>query len=561
MNSVQKIQGHFCNETSGQLLINAEKSQQRYLLFILNKISSFQCSNYIFFSFRDRRTVHTTWERLGVKGPKASSLFLGNLGEVFTKGKFKLFLDWTEKYGKVFGYYEGDTPTLVVADPDMVRDILIKQFNTFDSRRPFLNNLDTPFTDMFIARGNKWKRIRSLTTPTFSAKKMKMMSPLIHQSIDKLMNRLEQRAKDDKDFDIYGDFQCLTLDVIASTVFSYDTDTFNTTVENNPFLHHIQKVFDLGNPDKTSMFQRAQAFLFFSFPGLLDKIRLFLPDTLTPPFGWLRELAGKMIKERQFSGEVRPDYIQLMLDSLNETDGNESGSATDTDFSEDETAKEIRHNSKTKFLTFAEMQGQIVLFLAAGYETTATTLAWAAYFLALNQQVQKKMQQEIDEFFPTKNHKINYETVQKLPYLDMVFSEVSRLAYIGQVAVQRICNETTQIGHITIPKGTKVQINVADIHINPDLWGPEPVDQFVPERFLPERKGNRHPMAYLPFGAGPKNCIGMRFAIMEAKMALINMMLRYNVVKCDKTQVPITCNTDGVHGPANGVYVRLTKRY
>ena len=426
----------------------------------------------------------------------------------------------------------------------MVRDILIKQFNKFNSRRPMLNNLDTPFTDMFIARGDKWKRIRSMTTPTFSAKKMKMMSPLIHQSIDNLMNRLEQRAKDGKDFEIYGDLQCLTLDVIASTVFSLDTDIFNTTVDDNPFLHHIQDIFDFVNPDKTSMFQKVQSFFYISFPGLLDTVRIFLPDTLTPPFGWLRELAGKMIKERQSTGEVRPDYIQLMLDSLNKTDGNESGSATDTDLSEDETAKEIRHNTETKFLTFPEMQSQIVIFLVAGYETTATTLAWTAYFLALNQHVQTKLQQEIDEHFPTKNHKINYETVQKLPYLDMVFSEASRLAYIAQLAVQRICNETTQVSHYTIPKGAKVQINVADIHMNPDLWGPEPVDQFVPERFLPERKGNRHPMAYLPFGAGPKNCIGMRFAIMEAKMALINMMLRYNVVKCDKTQVPFRCNTD-----------------
>ena len=143
----------------------------------------------------------------------------------------------------------------------------------------------------------------------------------------------------------------------------------------------------------------------------------------------------------------------------------------------------------------------------------------------------------------------------------MVFSEVSRLAYIGMLAVQRICNEKTQVGNFTIPEGAKIQINVADIHMNPDLWDPEPVDQFVPERFLPERKGNRHPMAYLPFGAGPKNCIGMRFAIMEAKMALINMMQQYSVVKCNKTQVPLKCTQDGVHGPADGVYVQLAKRH
>ena len=246
-----------------------------------------------------------------------------------------------------------------------------------------------------------------------------------------------------------------------------------------------------------------------------------------------------------------------MLNSLIKTNGHESGFQTGTDLSEEE----IRCDVNSKFLTLPEMQGQIIGFLAAGYEATATTLAFTAYYLALNPNVQEKLQQEIDEHFPIENHKISYETAQKLQYLDMVFSEVSRLAYIGMLAVQRICNETTQVGNFTIPKEAKVQMNVADIHMNPDLWGPEPVDQFVPERFLPERKGNRHPMAYLPFGAGPKNCIGMRFAIMKAKMALINIMQQYSVVKCNKTQVPLKCHLDVVHGPADGVYVQLTKRH
>ena len=496
-----------------------------------------------------------------MKGPKASSLLLGNFVELMTEGRFTLFREWTEKYGKVFGFYEGNIPTLAVADPDVVREILIKQFNKFEQRQPLLDNPDLPDADIFIAKGDRWKRIRGLTTPTFSAKKMKTMSPLVHQSIDKLINRFEQRLKEDKEFDIYKDFKCFTLDVIASTVFSYDTDVFNATVDDNPFLKHIQKIFDDVNPDKMSFLRKAEILLFISFPGLLNTIRLFYPETFDVEAGWLKELAGKMIKDRQSSREVRPDYIQLMLNSLNKTEGNESGSETDTDLSEDEMAKEIRRDAKSKFLTLPEMQGQIVVFLAAGYETTATTLAFTAYYLALNPNVQEKLQQEIDEHFPTKNHKINYETVQKLQYLDMVFSEVSRLAYIGQLAVQRICNETTQVGNFTIPKGAKVQVNVADIHMNPDLWGPEPVDQFVPERFLPKRKGNRHPMAYLPFGAGPKNCIGMRFAIMEAKMAFINMMQRYSVVKCSKTQVPLRCNPDGVHGPADGVYVQVTKRH
>ena len=79
-------------------------------------------------------------------------------------------------------------------------------------------------------------------------------------------------------------------------------------------------------------------------------------------------------------------------------------------------------------------------------------------------------------------------------------------------------------------------------------------------RFTKERKGNRHPMAYMPFGGGPRNCIGMRFAIMEAKMEVINMLKRFTILKCTETQVPLKCTRDGIHGPAEGVYVKLIKR-
>ena len=100
-----------------------------------------------------------------------------------------------------------------------------------------------------------------------------------------------------------------------------------------------------------------------------------------------------------------------------------------------------------------EMQGQIVIFLAAAYETTAITLALVAYHLALNPNVQSKLYEEIDEYFPIRMKTINYETVQRLPYLDMVFCEVSRIASVAILAMQRICINTTNVNGIFIPKG------------------------------------------------------------------------------------------------------------
>ena len=175
-----------------------------------------------------------------------------------------------------------------------------------------------------------------------------------------------------------------------------------------------------------------------------------------------------MIMERQSSGEVRSDYIQLMLNLL-QNPQHGSGSEAETDVHLLKMDGTSGKDNKSKFLTMEEMQAQTFLFLAAGYETTATTLAWVVYYLSLYPDVQSKLRNEIDEYFPIHNQRIGYESVQKLAYLDMVFCEVSRLASIAQNAVQRMGNETTKVGNVIIPKGAKVMINVSDIHSNIDL--------------------------------------------------------------------------------------------
>ena len=301
--------------------------------------------------------------------------------------------------------------------------------------------------------------------------------------------------------------------------------------------------------------------LFRVFPNLAAIARLFNPRITSFKIDWFLDLAKKMIIDRQSTGEVRQDYMQLMLNVLKDNQTETAhDSESDSDLSDNDEVTKKRKDAKTYFLTMEEMQAQIVTFLGAGYDTIATTLAWIAYYMALYPDVQTKLQEEIDQHFPLSGPNVNYETVQKASYLDMVFCEVSRLAYVGLISVQRTCTQTTKVGNVTIPKGTQVAINLQAIHNDPDLWGPEPVEQLVPARFLPERKGARHPMAYLPFGGGPRNCIGMRFATMVTKMTLIKILRRFNILRCEKTKVPLKIANDGAHAPAEEVYVKVQRR-
>ena len=117
--------------------------------------------------------------------------------------------------------------------------------------------------------------MRGISSPTFSGNKMKMMSPLVQESIDKLINRFDRRVKENEDFDISEDFKCLTLDVIASTVFSYDTDIFNT--KDSIFIEKLNFVFDSINSETMSLQRKLLIAIFISFPACLPIAKLFWP--------------------------------------------------------------------------------------------------------------------------------------------------------------------------------------------------------------------------------------------------------------------------------------------
>ncbi len=247
------------------------------------------------------------------------------LGGDAQKGRLRVHEEWTQKYGKVFRYYEGGTPVLVTADPDMAREIFIKQFHNFikqfhnfDYRITQIDNSGDPYVNMFLAKGAKWKRLRELSTPTFTARKMKLMSSVLRDSTNKLMKRLEQRATNASDgFDIYDDFRCLSMDAIASAAFSYDTDIYNT--KDSPFVKHMNQMLRSNNVLKMPLMSKFLLMLYIISPSILKFIRFCFLRSLMARNDWYLRLAKKLIVERENSQEVRNDYLQLMVDMKKES--------------------------------------------------------------------------------------------------------------------------------------------------------------------------------------------------------------------------------------------------
>ena len=161
--------------------------------------------------------------------------------------------------------------------------------------------------------------------------------------------------------------------------------------------------------------------------------------------------------------------------------------------------------------------------MIAGYETTSTALGYVSYVLATHPDEQIKLQEHIDVYFdPSSDDDMpSYDTISQIEYLDMFVREVLRMYPIAPLVVNRQSNEDFHIKGIgTIPAGTRIAADMYTLHYDPDLWGPVDPQIFYPERF----ETKRHPMAWIPFGAGPRNCVGMRFALMELKMALVRLL-------------------------------------
>nr|XP_023841541.1 thromboxane-A synthase-like isoform X1 [Salvelinus alpinus] len=139
----------------------------------------------------------------------------------------------------------------------------------------------------------------------------------------------------------------------------------------------------------------------------------------------------------------------------------------------------------------------------------------------------------------------------------MVISEALRL-YPPGFRFARDVDEDCMVNGQFLPKGATLEIPAGYLHYDPEYW-PEP-EKFIPERFTVEAKASRHPFVYLPFGAGPRSCVGMRLAQLEIKMALVHVFRKFNIVACTDTKVPLELKSHTTLGPKNGIYVTITKR-
>jgi cytochrome P450 len=179
-----------------------------------------------------------------------------------------------------------------------------------------------------------------------------------------------------------------------------------------------------------------------------------------------------------------------------------------------------------------EVKQNLYLFMIAGYETASTALGYVTHVLATHADEQRKLQQHIDSYVHQET-KLDYELINKMDYLDWFIRETLRMYPITPIVINRECSEDIDVPGVgSICAGTKLTLDMYSLHYDADLWGPVDPKTFYPERFATKR----HRLAWVAFGAGPRNCVGMRFALAEIKIAIIRLLQQYTVLPVIKNE-------------------------
>uniref|UniRef100_A0A6M2DZN4 Putative cytochrome n=1 Tax=Xenopsylla cheopis TaxID=163159 RepID=A0A6M2DZN4_XENCH len=516
--------------------------------------------------------IYGTWTYGKFKGTKVPYLqplpLVGNTLNFILKRE-----DMIENIGKLYkmfpghrfvGFFQMRLPGIILRDPELIRQITVKDFDGFPNHRPFFDtDLEPLFgSSLFALQDQKWRDMRATLSPAFTGSKMRLMYEFIIECAQQMTDYLQQKADKEGvlDIEMKDLITKYANDVIATSAFGIKINTLEEP--DNIFYKMGQTVSNF-----SGFWISIKFFAFMTVPKLMKILNIPLIDRKCGEF--FRHLVHDTMKMREERGIVRPDMIHLLMQAKkgslqHEANGDvahDAGFATVTESSITKTAAPKRVWSND------EITGQALLFFLAGFETISTATSFTIYELVLNQEAQKTLQEEIDEVcVELKNSnktQVDYERLHKMKYLDMVVSEGLR-KWPGAPFTDRICNrnytmEDYEGNKYEVQKGDALMLPIYNLHHDEKYY--ENPEKFDPSRFSEENKQNIKPFTYMPFGVGPRNCIGSRFALMEMKAILFNIFKEFDIVPSEKTRIPIKLAKSSMQlRPEGGYWFKMLPR-
>lgn len=477
----------------------------------------------------------TTWSIHRTLSKEAHRLDVGTHLFQLSAGFSRIY----QKHG-ILRFYDATHPILVVFKADPVEDVLasntiLKKGHEYDLLGPWLG------TGLLTSSGSKWRSRRKLLTPAFHFRILEDFLPAVNDQSNVLVRKLGELGKDCS-CDIVPLITLCALDIICDTIMGY---TINA--QSNEHSDYVQAIQVLGH----SFTRRIESPLYW-----IDAIfRLSKPGRLFhQKIGELHQFTLKVIRERKGELLSCPELRESLEETSSESDIYGMKGKTRKPFLDILLREHIKDPEN---FTEEDVREEVDTFMFEGHDTTAMGMSWALYLIGLYSEHQELIHQELDAIFGTNQTRpITSEDLKQMKYMECCLKESQRL-YPSVPFITRKCEQDVIIAGRKLPKGADIQVGIYNLHRDPEVF-PKP-EEFIPDRFLPENVTGRHPFAFVPFSAGPRNCIGQRFAMMEEKVVIANILRNYKLVSLhhrDKIRV----NAELVLRPKSGLHVKFIPR-
>lgn len=296
----------------------------------------------------------------------------------------------------LIGVYAGIRPMIIVRDMELIQKVLINDFQHFQDRGWYSNEKVDPMTShLVLATGERWKRMRAKMTPAFTMGKLRAMLPAFANCGEQLYQYVSQFAGSEVPVEMYDTCSRYTINNIAHCAFGLDINCFENP--NEPFMKHGRYFFEM------NFANAVRQFLMFMSPKLMKILNMRQFDKKIADF--MIAMAKQNLELREQRREVRKDFFQILVQMRNGCNVTQDG--------EWEVTVE-----KNKALTIEEVAAQAYMFLAAGYESSATTISFCLYELASYPQVQARLHDEIDRVLNAHDGQATEEALMQMKYLD-----------------------------------------------------------------------------------------------------------------------------------------------
>ncbi|ONI33185.1 hypothetical protein PRUPE_1G410100 [Prunus persica] len=452
----------------------------------------------------------------------------------------------------------GRQPLVIVADAELCREVGIKKFKDIPNR-----SMPSPIQacplhqkGLFFTRDARWSTMRNTLVSLYQPSHLASLVPTMQSFVETATRNIDP-SKEEEDITFSKISLALATDTIAQAAFGVNFGLSKPQSTSDS----VNKI-DGGRQDKndavskfTDQYVYSVAQVKMDLTGSLSIILGLLFPILQEPF---RQILKRIPGTMDWKIERTNDNLSGRLDEIVEKRMKDSDRGSKDFLSLILNARESEKVSK-KVFTPDYISALTYEHLVAGSATTAFTLSTTVYLISQYPEVEKKLLEELDAFGPADQMPTAHDLQNKFPYVDQVIKESMRLYPVSPLIARETSSEV-EIGGYVLPKGTWVWFGVGVIAKDPKNF-PEP-NKFKPERFDPNCKEEkeRHPYAFLPFGIGPRACLGQKFALQEIKLALIHLYRKYVFRHSPNMEKPLEFEFGIILDFKNGVKLRALKR-